>query len=430
MDTFCLVLTGRLAPGRDGAEAHAALAAAFDMDTASFLAKVWQRAPLIIRQALDADNASAQAGQLHELGAEASVLPDGGPRAWLLRDQHVLGPLPEPALASFARSGDRWCLDGAADWQPWPQPSRAEPTTATPPPLPIVRTLPPSLVSEPAPTRRRRLPWLVAGAVAILLLGLLWLRSTPSAPADSAQAQPYVPRPLQPLPASAIPARSCAAVASAPAASDEDRFLLTGGGRRLTGVAQRKGDTYVAEAVLGYDGSCQPDALQLYVFRAGVYVGTAFDQPLDPRSARLSHVQLLDDRQLQYSLASCPAHSSDCGPATDFKLQLQPGAGGWILGYPGSGGSPAATMQIIDRPPPRYPAEAIRQRHEGTVLLVLSVDADGRPGKVSVDRSSGYPELDQAALEAVQQWRFKVSLRAGAGAQTQARVPVRFQLNR
>ena len=116
MDTFCLVLAGHhLDHNADAVEAR--LAEAFGMTPEAFRDQVWQRAPLIIRRALDETTARAQANQLQQLDTAAAVHADDGALIWLLRGERVLGPLPADARGAYARSGDRWCHDGDASWQ-------------------------------------------------------------------------------------------------------------------------------------------------------------------------------------------------------------------------------------------------------------------------------------------------------------------------
>lgn len=70
-----------------------------------------------------------------------------------------------------------------------------------------------------------------------------------------------------------------------------------------------------------------------------------------------------------------------------------------------------------------YPPAAKAAGHEGTVHLLLRVEADGRVREVSVAASSGFPELDHAAVEA--------ALRAGridAGGRSELLLPVTFRL--
>ena len=78
---------------------------------------------------------------------------------------------------------------------------------------------------------------------------------------------------------------------------------------------------------------------------------------------------------------------------------------------------------------PRYPPQAMRQRHEGTVTLLVLVGVDGSVKDVKVEKSSGYRELDRAAMDAVRRWRFNPEKKNGKVVEGYARVPVNFSLN-
>lgn len=54
-----------------------------------------------------------------------------------------------------------------------------------------------------------------------------------------------------------------------------------------------------------------------------------------------------------------------------------------------------------DFPYPEYPAEARRRRLQGRVMLYAVVDAKGRVTRLEVDEPSGFPLLDNAALQTV-----------------------------
>jgi protein TonB len=82
----------------------------------------------------------------------------------------------------------------------------------------------------------------------------------------------------------------------------------------------------------------------------------------------------------------------------------------------------------LSHPQPDYPGEAKENGRQGMVMLDVLVSAEGRPVKVALARSSGTPELDQAALAAVRQWTFRPGRRAGVPAAAHALVPVRFEL--
>ncbi len=58
--------------------------------------------------------------------------------------------------------------------------------------------------------------------------------------------------------------------------------------------------------------------------------------------------------------------------------------------------------------PFRYPASLYARRIQGNVTLRLFVDVDGRarPESTRVDESSGYPDLDSAALRGSQELQF------------------------
>ncbi|MCA9264424.1 MAG: energy transducer TonB [Planctomycetales bacterium] len=78
--------------------------------------------------------------------------------------------------------------------------------------------------------------------------------------------------------------------------------------------------------------------------------------------------------------------------------------------------------------PPIYPAEAVRKRWEGTVLLRLHVTATGEVSRLEVIESSGHAVLDDAAVEAVRHWRGKPSRRRGQPVATVEILPIRFRL--
>jgi TonB family protein len=58
-------------------------------------------------------------------------------------------------------------------------------------------------------------------------------------------------------------------------------------------------------------------------------------------------------------------------------------------------------------PDPSYPGFALRNRYQGTVVLEFTVEASGKVTSVKVQKTSGFPVLDEAAMKAVQErWRF------------------------
>jgi len=60
---------------------------------------------------------------------------------------------------------------------------------------------------------------------------------------------------------------------------------------------------------------------------------------------------------------------------------------------------------------------------------MILVGVDGLPKDIKIDRSSGYHELDRAAMDAARRWRFNPTIRNGQKVEGYARVPVNFNLN-
>jgi periplasmic protein TonB len=87
-----------------------------------------------------------------------------------------------------------------------------------------------------------------------------------------------------------------------------------------------------------------------------------------------------------------------------------------------------AKPNYLKNPEPTYPAAARRRHQEGLVLISVHVTAQGRAEKVEIKQSSGYPLLDEAALNAVRNWEF-IPARIGTIAlASEIEVPVRFKL--
>lgn len=78
--------------------------------------------------------------------------------------------------------------------------------------------------------------------------------------------------------------------------------------------------------------------------------------------------------------------------------------------------------------PPIYPALAIQRGWQGTVLLRFSINEVGSVTKVEVARSSGYPILDAAAVNAVRRWHAKPARHDGEPVATVEVLPVQFKL--
>ena len=104
-----------------------------------------------------------------------------------------------------------------------------------------------------------------------------------------------------------------------------------------------------------------------------------------------------------------------------------------------SAGAPYGTPETATAPhlipayrqnsPPRYPAAARQRGYEGLVLVSAEIRPDGRVGNLSLKKSSGYPILDDSAMDAVRKWLFRPGQRMGVAVSMWVDVPVRFALN-
>jgi protein TonB len=80
-------------------------------------------------------------------------------------------------------------------------------------------------------------------------------------------------------------------------------------------------------------------------------------------------------------------------------------------------------------PKPKYPGIATSRGWEGTVHLLVKVSAEGDSEEVTVQRSSGYDVLDEAAIEAVEKWKFIPAKRGETPVSSSVVVPINFVLN-
>lgn len=89
---------------------------------------------------------------------------------------------------------------------------------------------------------------------------------------------------------------------------------------------------------------------------------------------------------------------------------------------------PSADADYLKNPPPGYPRISRRNGEQGTVIVRVFISTQGAPEKAEVRTSSGFARLDQAALEAVQRWRFVPGRRNGTPEAMWFNIPVRFIL--
>lgn len=78
--------------------------------------------------------------------------------------------------------------------------------------------------------------------------------------------------------------------------------------------------------------------------------------------------------------------------------------------------------------PPKYPLESRRRREQGTVILAITLDTEGKVATVTLSKSSGFDRLDKAALDAVRRWRWSPTIRGGEAVAVRGIVEIPFEL--
>jgi protein TonB len=147
------------------------------------------------------------------------------------------------------------------------------------------------------------------------------------------------------------------------------------------------------------------------------------------------------------------------GPPTEAPSTIQPEAPSFAMAVPGSVGLPtglpganvgfpafsagsAPAPAVVAEPlrpggqikepvkihdvAPIYPLFAVRAKLSGFVIVAATIDVDGRVTDAKVLRS--VPGLDQAALDAVRQWRYRPTLLNGVPVSILVTVTVTFAL--
>ena len=90
--------------------------------------------------------------------------------------------------------------------------------------------------------------------------------------------------------------------------------------------------------------------------------------------------------------------------------------------------SPSPVGTAAGNPKPKYPVSWRQRRLEGRLVLRVDVTESGSAAAVAVSVSSGHAILDQAAVDAVQAWRFNPATRGGKPIAGVTYVPIEFRL--
>lgn len=96
---------------------------------------------------------------------------------------------------------------------------------------------------------------------------------------------------------------------------------------------------------------------------------------------------------------------------------------------PAAPSAPVEASLAYRAAPLKFPAPALRQHLQGTVVLRVLVDEQGKPLSVEIEHSSGHALLDRSArAQVLASWRFQPAVVNGQHVRAWARVPVSFEL--
>jgi protein TonB len=99
------------------------------------------------------------------------------------------------------------------------------------------------------------------------------------------------------------------------------------------------------------------------------------------------------------------------------------GTGGGVF-HVGGGVTPPTVLQRVE---PQYSEEARKARYQGTVVLEAIVRRDGTVDIQRIVRSLGFG-LDENAIQALKQWRFRPGMRNGVPVDVSLNIEVNFNL--
>lgn len=90
---------------------------------------------------------------------------------------------------------------------------------------------------------------------------------------------------------------------------------------------------------------------------------------------------------------------------------------------------PSSDASYLNNPPPPYPPLSKRLGEQGRVVVRVHISTDGIATRAEVQKSSGFPRLDETAIQTVLRWRYVPGKRAGVPEAMWYSVPINFVLD-
>ncbi len=213
-------------------------------------------------------------------------------------------------------------------------------------------------------------------------------------------------------------------------------------------MTARQGEVYAIKLQLNVDGERQQFEIREHVGRPFAFsfnsrVGKAWSGEFVIATADRQRMRVSGDLKADGVLVSSPnlliasgmpagikVSTPDGASVLDMVLDVQPSASAETAEQAVSGRTnvepepmPASVPTFAQMAPPRYPPSL----NTGEVVLMIDVAATGAVTGVTVARSSGFQDLDAAAMEAARKWKLNPGYEKGRAVAGQVRVPVRFE---
>lgn len=166
-------------------------------------------------------------------------------------------------------------------------------------------------------------------------------------------------------------------------------------------------------------------------------------EKLEPTPARVVELQLLAPPPPQVPapeliVEEAPTPIQSDLPPLDTPIRAAANAGDGVrptalggggLGE-GVGSGDSIYTKCTNRVMPFYPNDARNKGQEGRVTLLVEMDERGRFTRISVGRSSGFPKLDAAGIDALKRWRCSPVIENGRPVRVMAKQEFDFSLRR
>ena len=149
---------------------------------------------------------------------------------------------------------------------------------------------------------------------------------------------------------------------------------------------------------------------------------------------RIAFEDLVKDARLMQSDAALPQFSDEVARVQTF-LETEPPRGKGLaiftcepqILWRAEFLAVRAPNHLVFAPKPEYPELARQANMEGTVILNVLVNREGRVQEVILVRSS--PVFDEAAEQAIRQWRFRPAIMGHEPVAAWVMVPIKFVIN-